>query len=243
MSEAKATTYHPTCQALLEKHYRHVPGRDEILHAVIRGVLRPTDVVLDAGCGSTLPFLQLYAPSAAFCVGVDVERPSVPVPERTGVALGDLTRLPFPRETFDLVISRSVVEHLSDPVGVMTEVARVLKRGGRFIFTTPNRYYYSSLVAASVPYWVKDVYMRRTFGDTAYDHFPVFYRANTRGAIHRVAAQSGLRVERLDALRHFPFYFTFSPLLFRLGMLYDRVVTRFRLDSLQSTWLAVLTRP
>ena len=157
--------------------------------------------------------------------------------------MSSATRLPFAASTFDLVVSRSVVEHLSDPAGVMSEVARVLKRGGRFVFTTPNRFYYSSLVAASVPYWLKDVYMRKTFGPTGYDHFPVFYRANTRRAIHKVAARAGLRVERLNALRHFPFYFVFSPVLFRLGMVYDRAVTRLRLDSLQSTWLVVLARP
>jgi SAM-dependent methyltransferase len=238
-----ATAYHPTCQALLDKHYKDVPHRDTILNGAIRSLLRPTDTMLDAGCGSTLPFLELHGGSARFCVGIDVERPCVPVPPRTAVALANLAGLPFPPATFDLVISRSVVEHLADPVSVMGEIARVLKPGGRFVFTTPNRFYYSSLIAGAVPYWLKDFYMRRTFGETAYDHFPAFYRANTRRAIYRVAGRAGLRVERLDALRHFPFYFPFSPLLFRLGMLYDHAVTRLHLDSLQSTWLVVLARP
>ena len=37
-------------------------------------------------------------------------------------------------------------------------------------------------------------------------------------------------------------FFLFSPLLFRLGMLYDWLVTGLRLDDLQSTWLVVMER-
>ena len=85
--------------------------------------------------------------------------------------------------------------------------------------------------------------MRVQFGDEGYDHFPVFYRANTRRALRRVAAHAGLVVEHVQAIRHFPYYLLFSPALFRLGIFYDRVVTRLRLDALQSTWLVTMRRP
>jgi hypothetical protein len=84
--------------------------------------------------------------------------------------------------------------------------------------------------------------MKTVFGEDGYDHFPVMYRANTKGSLRRIAADAGFTIERLDALRHFPFYFLFSPILFRLGVVYDRIVTRLRLDGLQSTWLVVLRR-
>ena len=134
--------------------FKDVPHRDTILNGAIRSLLRPTDTALDAGCGSTLPFLELHGGSARFFVGIDVERPSEPVPPRTAVALANLTGLPFPAATFDLVISRSVVEHLADPAEVMREIARVLKPGGRFIFTTPNLVC-SSLIAGA-KCWLKD---------------------------------------------------------------------------------------
>ena len=51
----------------------------------------------------------------------------------------DLTRgLPYPDESFDLVLLTEVIEHLENHSTAIGEIARVLRPGGRFILTTPN---------------------------------------------------------------------------------------------------------
>ena len=230
------------CQTLVRKYYAHVPSREAVLEATIRPLLAPTTMLLDAGCGSTAPLLTEYGKGARFSVGIDFDVPSQAPGPRIALAHGDLSALPFRDATFDLIVSRSVVEHLEDPATVFRQLARALKPDGHLVFTTPNKFYYSSLIAAAIPTAWRDAYMRRVFAVDGYDHFPVFYRANTRRAIHRVAREAGLRVARLQALRHFPFYFVFSPLLFRVGMAYDWLVSALRLDALQSTWVVVMER-
>lgn len=54
-----------------------------------------------------------------------------------GVRHEDLTCLSFPNETFDLVISSDVLEHIPDPYRAHREIFRVLKPGGQHIFTVP----------------------------------------------------------------------------------------------------------
>lgn len=49
----------------------------------------------------------------------------------------DLERQTFPDESFDLVISQDVFEHILDPAAAFREVARTLRPGGAHIFTTP----------------------------------------------------------------------------------------------------------
>ncbi len=44
------------------------------------------------------------------------------------------------------VISNSVLEHISDIESVLSEVARVLRPGGRLVFTVPSEYFSGSLV-------------------------------------------------------------------------------------------------
>jgi SAM-dependent methyltransferase len=46
--------------------------------------------------------------------------------------------LPFGDATLDLVIFASIIEHLYNPHFVLSEIARVLKPGGHFLFEAPN---------------------------------------------------------------------------------------------------------
>lgn len=55
-----------------------------------------------------------------------------------GVRCEDLTRLTFPDESFDLVLSSDVMEHVYDIHGAFAEIARVLKPGGIHVFSIPN---------------------------------------------------------------------------------------------------------
>lgn len=52
--------------------------------------------------------------------------------------LGDMTNSGLPGESFDLVVSVEVLEHVEDDETFVSEICRVLKPGGRFIMTTPN---------------------------------------------------------------------------------------------------------
>lgn len=49
----------------------------------------------------------------------------------------DLEQQTFPDESFDLVISQDVMEHVYDPEKAFSEIARTLKKGGAHIFTVP----------------------------------------------------------------------------------------------------------
>jgi SAM-dependent methyltransferase len=54
-----------------------------------------------------------------------------------GIRHEDLQRLSFANESFDLVLTSDVLEHIPDPYAAHREIFRVLKPGGRHIFTVP----------------------------------------------------------------------------------------------------------
>src|SRR5205814_2429105 len=147
---------HAKSRVLMRKYYARVPTREALMDGVVQSILQPGHVLLDAGSGDTLALLNAYAPQVAFGVGVDLVTPSEKPAPRTAVMVGDLAALPIQDATVDVVVSRSVVEHLQRPGAVFRELGRVLKPGGRLVFTTPNKYYYSSLVAGMIPYKWKD---------------------------------------------------------------------------------------
>ncbi|MCX6848281.1 MAG: class I SAM-dependent methyltransferase [Verrucomicrobia bacterium] len=52
--------------------------------------------------------------------------------------VGDVSALPFEDESYDIVLSTQVLEHVQDPQKVCLEMARVLKPDGHLFLTTPQ---------------------------------------------------------------------------------------------------------
>lgn len=112
--------------------------------------------VLDAGCGGGGMPLSL-AEEAGPVVGIDpAERfqdAGVRLARQRGVrhlhfALADGMALPFPAQTFDLVLSHAVIEHVADAALYLRECARVLAHGGHVYLSTAP---YLSFAGAHLP--------------------------------------------------------------------------------------------
>lgn len=56
----------------------------------------------------------------------------------THAVIGDARKLPFPDNTFDLAYSLGVIEHFPETSSAVAEHARVVKKGGRVLITTPH---------------------------------------------------------------------------------------------------------
>lgn len=49
--------------------------------------------------------------------------------------------VPYPNDTFDLILSHEVLEHVNDDRAAALEMVRVLRPGGRIVIFAPNRWY------------------------------------------------------------------------------------------------------
>jgi SAM-dependent methyltransferase len=49
----------------------------------------------------------------------------------------DLTQIPVPNDRYDAVVINQVLEHVPDPLAVLIELRRILRPGGRLIYTAP----------------------------------------------------------------------------------------------------------
>ncbi len=111
--------------------------------------LFPGKTLLDIACGAGGPALRIAAASGCSIVGLDVHEQAVTtasslaaqrgLAERADFRALDATgSLPFSDASFDAIICIDAINHLSDRPRVISEWARLLKPGGRLLFTDPT---------------------------------------------------------------------------------------------------------
>jgi SAM-dependent methyltransferase len=137
---------------------------------------------------------------AKFLVGVDVDDGIVRHPRLTYrvKALGG--ELPFKNDTFDLVTANMVVEHVNDPEGFLSDIFRVLRPGGHFLFVTPNCLTPMLLAGRIFPDAIKKRVVRFLEHREFQDIFPTCYRMNQPRTIESYANKTGFEVEQLKLI-------------------------------------------
>lgn len=102
--------------------------------------------VLDIACGVGYgSYLLKTEGMAKQVVGADIDEDTVSYANdkygRKGLTfqLGDAQDMPFADSSFDVVVSFETIEHLEDQQAYLLEVCRVLKPGGVFLVSTPDR--------------------------------------------------------------------------------------------------------
>jgi SAM-dependent methyltransferase len=228
-------------EKLLRKYYRDSEHPYSLFEERVGQLLRPDSVLLDAGCGRTVPVLRKFQGRAARLIGVELVD-FTDVPPGIETHNSDLARLPLADASVDLIMSRSVFEHLIDPDSVYREVSRVLKPGGRLVFLTANLWDYGTIVARLVPNRFHASIVKAVEGRAEEDTFPTAYKTNTRGDVDRLAARAGLGVEAFEYLNQYPNYLMFNGALFYLGVGYERLTSRFDCLRFLRGWILVTLR-
>jgi ubiquinone/menaquinone biosynthesis C-methylase UbiE len=141
-----------------------------------------------------------------------------------------MEQLPFPDESFDLLVCSWVLEHLAQPQRAFAEAARVLssptkdRPGGHLVFLAPNAWHplaWVNRALGQVGAWQGQL-VQRLYDRAEADTFPTLYRANTRRRITQLAQAAGLEPVAFYAVGD-PTYLAFNELFYRLAVLAERL--------------------
>ena len=227
-------------QRLLTKYYGNSPHPYRLFEQAVDKALGAAGekVLLDAGCGRTVPVLRKYLGRASHLIGIELVD-FTDVPAGIEVHKTDLANIPLPDASVDVIMSRSVFEHLTDPESVYREFQRLLRPGGVVIFLTANMWDYGTLVARLVPNRFHAGIVKHVEGRAEEDTFPTAYKTNTRSDVTRLAHGAGLALRQIEYLGQYPNYLMFNGLLFLLGTAYDKLVSRFDALQILRGWIMV----
>ena len=152
--------------------------------------IAPGGIVLDVGCGPasiTASLARATGPSG-LVLGVDLSEAMLAraVRAETGPQIGflhaDAQRLPLRDATVDVVVSMAVLQLIPDPVAALSEMARVLRPGGRLAVLVPTAGRAAGLWRR-LPKFGANVFGEDELGDILEEHGFVSVRTKNFGTI------------------------------------------------------------
>ncbi len=212
---------------IMQRTWRN--GQNAILKykEILAKRIKPGMRILQAGCGWDKN--EVTRPYKKICdvVGIDLD-PRVEARYHSKFILGSISKMPIENESFDIITSEYVMEHIKEPAAVFREMARVLKPGGWLLLLTPNLYSYKGLIAHLTPYkfHIKMGRLRDGKGYEA-DMYPTFYGCNTAPKLSRMALASGFRKANIQFITNGPTWFEKFPILFEVFHLFHVVIARW----------------
>ncbi len=123
-----------------ETHFYYVATHSLIIDLVKQYAPQKKDMmILDAGCGTGLLGVKLQ--SLGKVKGVDISETALAFARKRGLEVykSDVCRLPFKKNSFDVIVSIDVLYHkrVFDDIRALKEFYRVLKPGGIAIVRVP----------------------------------------------------------------------------------------------------------
>ena len=133
----------------------------------LKSILRPESKLVELGCGQG-PLLRYLAREKLLAqesiYGIDQSRTAVDFVKRAlpnaHLDTGDIYRLSYPKNFFDVCLLMETIEHLEDPSLALKEIIGVLKPGGTLMLSYPNfarpdwRVFRWVAEALNKPHWV-----------------------------------------------------------------------------------------
>lgn len=155
--------------------------------------LRPGERVLDVGCGTGAFEARIAASGAGNeLVGIDLSaqmldraRDKLAGRPQATFQRADAHALPFDDDRFDVAVSASAFHYFADPGQVLTEIARVVRPGGRFVLLD----------------WCRDFWTCRLLDRVLQVVDPAHRRAFTLAETQSCFAGRPLAVRRAERLR------------------------------------------
>jgi 2-polyprenyl-3-methyl-5-hydroxy-6-metoxy-1,4-benzoquinol methylase len=145
----------------LEKHYEGYSRNDYLSPITIlrynelldkMEIFRKTNRLLDVGCGIGY-FLEVAKERGWEVYGTEYTDEAIEICSKKEISIkkGPLNAQQYKPESFDIITSFEVIEHINNPIQELAHFNKILRKGGLVYLTTPN---FNSLLR----YWLKDKY-------------------------------------------------------------------------------------
>ncbi len=204
---------------------------------------RPEQVVVDVGGGKSCSFAKCRDHAVkARIIAVDISEEEMKdnrdVDEKR---VADITQdLPFDAEEVDLIVSRSVLEHLENLEAFVSNSKRALSKGGYFIHFFPSKFAPFALINQALPNKLSKELLNFLMPERkGILGFPAFYNNCYYSAIKGLLEKHDFEVIETRLSYYQSPYFSFLFPLFIVSALYEVLLYAFGVKNLCAYMLVV----
>jgi 2-polyprenyl-3-methyl-5-hydroxy-6-metoxy-1,4-benzoquinol methylase len=144
---------------------RHIRGKIDLRWKFLEHRFDGAGRLLDVGCGEgfTLAFFKSMGWEVLGLdfskAGMEAQNPEVLSDLVVGDVFTNLAEQIAAEDQFDIIWLQNVLEHVTDPVGLMESLAKLVRPGGSLVVTVPNDFSELQLKAldegkVTRPYWI-----------------------------------------------------------------------------------------
>ncbi len=158
--------------------------RDKLIFApylrLIDGSIQKDSVLLEVGCGRGNSLFKKIYNKCSRVIGVDLD--SIALEENKYVTEkinSSIEEINLKDNSVDIVIATWVFEHIENPDECISNICRVLKKGGSLIFITPNKNSLPSLFSRLTPTFLHSFFCKVLYRRDSDDTFKTFYKLNS----------------------------------------------------------------
>lgn len=181
--------------------------------------------VLDVGGGRDSPFVHhLPREKRSTVVALDILEDHIRTNRAVDLKIvGDICgRLPLQNGSMNVVVTRSVLEHLADPRAAINEIYRTLSPNGVCIHVFPARFSPFSLLNRMIPEKIARRLLFTFFPEwTESCGFPTLYRYCDARAMLKVHTDAGFAIRTLKCRYYQSTYYKFFVPLYLVSLVYD----------------------
>lgn len=154
---------------------------------------------------------------------------------------GDIKNLPFKNESLNIITANMVIEHVKDPALMLSEIYRILKKEGLFVFHTPNLLSYRVLMTYLIPKSLKRKLVEFLEVRKEEDVFPTYYKMNKEKKIKYLVHQCGFKIIEFQLFNSSAETIMFGPIVL-IELLLIRILNFEVFKNLRSTIIAVFKK-
>ncbi|MGH7054474.1 MAG: class I SAM-dependent methyltransferase [Stellaceae bacterium] len=185
----------------------------------------PPTRVLDIGGGRNSPFID-FLPARELCtvIALDILQTQIGANKSADLKIvGDVCgAVPLRDGSVEVVVTRSVLEHLRDPRAAVREIHRVLTARGVCIHVFPARFSPFPVLNRIIPDKIAHRLLFAFFPEwSGHCGFPAFYRYCDAPAMAKIHTEAGLVVRSVECRHYQSIYFKFFVPLYLLSLGYD----------------------